>query len=1231
MAPKKKKKQEEAAFDEDQDDEPYIKQHKDTEVKSNFTVVQGEIERPMHLALVTLTLHAIIDRSTMVGILFYPTARPRSHGSLQLQLLNYPFSRRSSFFLFLLLPLFLVGLLLEPCSLSSDLVSILLLMESSKSGINNSGAKEDLVKKHAASRSLMTYVFSWSISDILNKNLYKNKVPNIPLRFSLISDYKDSYGPALIEETHADLFSGITSLSTAPVFQIISVEEHPKLWRPNYLLYNIRVKPWRRSAKVNKDQHDVSDAPSSEEDNKAEERYEPAGGDLIALAEVEPRRIDDLNSPRQTYTIALVDPCLNEDGKISVFTSKPVACFEAKEHKDGRSRVLFGVYLVNMTTSLRIQAALTMASEDRSSILKKLVQGESDGEERCPECLVDETSKADISNTRRLIHSYGPNESQEAAILSCIATSQCKHQNTIKLIWGPPGTGKTKTVGVLLFALLKLETKTLICCPTNTAVLQVAGRLLKLVRESCEIESYGLGDIVLFGNRKRMGIDKGNNELLDIFYDHRVAVLKRCFAPVSGWKGRLEFLIHLLGNSVELYTEYLAREAQRRENAKREAEKRVAAKREAEKRKAARREAGKRDEADEIETWESEAESETEDCIDDLEKQDPLIYTDFLMEELEPISEGLKFCIENLPTHLPTSTISKEVVKSMMLGKAQLESLEDFLSQDQVSHVDEPSQTLQKLLLKQHVGKCLEVFNSLEQSFVYPEALSEYGSMGEFCLARAQLVFCTASTAARLGEVPFGMLIIDEAAQLKECESLIPLQVLGLRHAVLIGDEKQLPAMVRSNISDSVNFGRSLFERLVLLGHRKHLLNIQYRMHPSISRFPNKEFYNNLIVDACSVKTRNYEKQVLDSRMYGTFSFINVSDGKEEFGAGHSSMNPMEVAVAFGIVTKLSKACAARKEKISVGVISPYKAQMYAIQNLFAKRFPKDGETYCTVNVRSVDAFQGGEDDVIIISTVRSNIRGSVGFLSNHQRTNVALTRARHCLWILGNGQTLISSGSIWKKLVVDAKERDSFYNLEDDPGLSQFTTDALLGLGRLDILLDANSAAFKSAKWKIRFSDDFVKSMKKIDIIQIQKSVLELLEKLLTGWRANKSGKDVNAILEEGSTASELLEVYKVSGGLDLAWSVDIEEEKYNCTQIIKVWDILWATQVPKLARRFDALVGKFTVNMLNRCKYKCTEGSVVVPKSWPAEISGCSSVGHDLPRSFASLSLRDNRLASD
>uniref|UniRef100_A0A7N0THV5 Helicase MAGATAMA 3 n=1 Tax=Kalanchoe fedtschenkoi TaxID=63787 RepID=A0A7N0THV5_KALFE len=824
---------------------------------------------------------------------------------------------------------------------------------------------EDAEKKRSAAPSsgLISCVFSWSIRDILNKNLYKNKVREIPLRFSSMSHYKASFGPALIEETHADLLSSITSVSRAPLCQIISVKKHKTHKLPNNLLYYIRVKAVSASAKTyeedaddcDEEDADDCDGADSEDGDAVKEGYVPDGGDLIAFAEVKPKRVDDLNRPGQPYTIALVQSRRN--GRILVVASKPIACDEDyyQSTKQDKKRILFGVYLINMTTNLRIYAALSRASDVRTPILKTALPGDLDAEERCSICSVDDTTGTTAAtDVRQMIRPYSPNESQEAAILSCIATSQCKHRNTFKLIWGPPGTGKTKTVGVLLYALLQLRTKTLVCGPTNTAVLQVAQRLLKLVQESQGIENYGLGDVVVFGNRKRMSVDDG---LLDVFYDHRVEVLRKCYAPETGWRKCLESLMHLLENSEELYEAYM--------------EKWFAKKKEAEERA---------------------ADTKTELCVDDQE--DPLTHTEFLSQQLKPVSKGLHFCLENLPIHLPTLFISGEVVKLMIEGIESLQGFEYFLSRCQILRDVGPLQSHLSFQLELHKRKLMKIFISLQRGFLLPDV--EDGRLDRFCLDKAQLVFCTASTAARLDVVMFRMLIIDEAAQLKECESLIPLQVPGLSHAVLFGDEKQLPAMVRSNISETMNFGRSLFERLVLLGFKKHLLNIQYRMHPSISRFPNREFYNNLILDACSVRTRSHEKRVLGHKMYGTYSFINVSDGKEEFDASYSLTNTMEAVVALGIVTKLSKACAASKERISVGVISPYKAQMYAIQDIFSKRFLKDGETYCSVNVRSVDGYQGGEDDVIIISTVRSNIRGSVGFLSNHQRTNVALTRARY-------------------------------------------------------------------------------------------------------------------------------------------------------------------------------------------------------------------------------------------
>lgn len=98
-----------------------------------------------------------------------------------------------------------------------------------------------------------------------------------------------------------------------------------------------------------------------------------------------------------------------------------------------------------------------------------------------------------------------------------------------------------------------------------------------------------------------------------------------------------------------------------------------------------------------------------------------------------------------------------------------------------------------------------------------------------------------------------------------------------------------------------------MFERLASLGHKKLLLNVQHRMHPSISSFPNREFYENQILDGLNVEQRSYSKCFLPGKMYGTYSFINVAHGREAVDNKHSTMNMVEVAVVSEIVASLFK------------------------------------------------------------------------------------------------------------------------------------------------------------------------------------------------------------------------------------------------------------------------------------------------------------------------------------
>ncbi|XP_021826452.1 probable helicase MAGATAMA 3 isoform X2 [Prunus avium] len=560
---------------------------------------------------------------------------------------------------------------------------------------------------------------------------------------------------------------------------------------------------------------------------------------------------------------------------------------------------------------------------------------------------------------------------------------------------------------------------------------------------------------------------------------------------------------------------------------------------------------------------------------------DFLTFEEFVKEKLNSIGEQLKICMVNLYTHLPTSCISLEVVKGMIRALDLLSSLKSLLHE--VGFASERSQ----LVLKD----CVHTLTLL-LGFSVPN-LEDFKTIRTWCLANACLIFCTASGSAKLyteGMTPLDLLVIDEAAQLKECESAIPLQLPGLRHAILIGDEKQLPAMVKSKISKQAGFGRSLFGRLVLLGHERHLLNIQYRMHPSISLFPKREFYNNQILDGPNIKQGSHEKCFLSGKMYGPYSFIDIANGKEDYDRGHSLKNMVEVAVVCEIVASLYREFTQTKKRVSIGVISPYKAQVNAIQERVREHSEASGTDF-SVRVRSVDGFQGGEDDVIIISTVRCNEKGSVGFLSNLERANVMLTRARYCLWILGNEATLISSNSIWKKLILDAKKRKCFYNAHDDKDLAQAIATALMDLGQLHILLNADSLLFKNAKWKVCFTNEFQSSIEKIKDTEVRREVISLLTKLSNGWR--QSDKD-KGVMVHGGTCAKLLEKYEVKGQLNLMWSVDVVQENSDYVQVLKIWDVLPISDAPELEKRLEIMFCSYTTDNMNLCMLRCVDGYV-------------------------------------
>ncbi|CAK8538107.1 unnamed protein product [Lathyrus sativus] len=810
---------------------------------------------------------------------------------------------------------------------------------------------------------LLDVVLSWPLEDVINENLYKDKVHKIPETFKSPTDYKNSFIPLLLEETRADLSSSFTAVSRAPFCEIKKVVSSKQSRLPKA---QKQFKQFHHKLQLKSTIHSGGDGGN----------YEPGSGDLIAFTNIRPKSLDDLNTLKSPYHIAYVRAKNQFSHTVSVLSSKCMKMDIENEFWNNNEQKLYVVYLINLTTNIRISNALNSRPEgEHLNIIKTVLGSHLISGENCQNCLSEENSQASFIKEDMIICSQKLNECQQDAVLSSIDMMNCNHAD-IKLIWGPPGTGKTKTVACLLFSLLKLKSRTLTCAPTNTAVLQVAIRLHGLVMDSLEHDRYGLGDILLFGNSKRMKLSS-HPGLEDIFLDNRVENLMECFDPITGWKTNLRSMIRLL-NSMEEFAK--------------------------KKRKAV---FGYR--------W-----------------------------RFGEQTKKLKFLMQSLYTHMPKSCISLETVKKMLQALDLLRSI--GISMWQVKFKSNKDGSIPAYFQTLYVRRdeCLSILSSLSHTVSIPE-FDQRGNMrvevGDFCLSNACLILCTASSSVKMYYSamvkPVEFLVIDEAAQLKECESTIPLQLTGLRHCILIGDERQLPALVKSKIADKCEFGRSMFERLVILGYKRHMLNVQYRMHPSISLFPCKEFYDEKLFDAPVVREESYKKLFLRGEMFSSYSFINIAKGKEKLGQGQSLKNMVEVAVISEIIKSLNKVFMRTKKKVSIGIISPYNAQVYEIQEK-VKQYTLASNSGFSVNVRSVDGFQGGEEDIIIISTVRSNGSGNVGFLSNRQRANVAITRARYCLWILGNASTLINSDSVWRNVVLDAKRRGCFHNVQDDKKLGQ-------------------------------------------------------------------------------------------------------------------------------------------------------------------------------------------------
>lgn len=271
--------------------------------------------------------------------------------------------------------------------------------------------------------------------------------------------------------------------------------------------------------------------------------------------------------------------------------------------------------------------------------------------------------------------------------------------------------------------------------------------------------------------------------------------------------------------------------------------------------------------------------------------------------------------------------------------------------------------------------------------------------------------------------IEFETVIIDEAAQSIELSALIPLKY-GCSKCILVGDPKQLPPTVLSREAARFQYEQSLFVRMQA-NHPNdvHLLDTQYRMHPEISAFPSKAFYDGRLLDGANMaklRTQPWHQ----SKLLGAYRFFDVRGFHQSVQGGHSLTNFEEIEVCLSLFHRLTTDCKNFDFQGRIGIITPYKSQLRELRSRFAQKY---GESIFTiVEFNTADAFQGRECEVIMFSCVRASMSRGIGFLSDIRRMNVGITRAKSSLWVLGNSQSLMQ-GEFWGKLIQDARSRDRY------------------------------------------------------------------------------------------------------------------------------------------------------------------------------------------------------------
>ncbi|KAL2629325.1 hypothetical protein R1flu_014011 [Riccia fluitans] len=888
----------------------------------------------------------------------------------------------------------------------------------------------DHVEEHhefKESPSFLSTVLRWYIHEIKDDYFYRDRMrAKIPKRFENLKDYFEAFKWPMVEDTRAQVQKSLQLVEQTPRRPLkCSLYEMQTSHNDQVVLARYDLKKFLLVA-------DLKDYSSQHSGRVPEWKHKK--WDLVLICTTVPKDFNDLQGENESYTLGvLTSPGGQSKSRNVPSVLKVIAfCPSNSDKKVARmarqGQKLFIVVLTNFSTALRTWDALNPGLDSAIDRLHLVTETLYSGFEKrnwitdVPSDHGNRTRAQLVESIKQFCSIRDLNDSQTEAVTTTAIGLHYGEEPKVRLIKGPPGTGKTATVITFLSIITCLDYRTLVCASANRAVCEVAQRFVNLVNKipspeksfqyrgyfetyGCEgtCKSLRMGDIVLVGNDERLEVESA---LSMIYLPLRVKRLSDAVLHSRGWRQSLQNVLKILKDPVTLF------------------EARNSNPLETDSIKYAR--GFLHFFKEELLCWGSQLNLSGYVLRRDLPRS---LLLPAMSRYISLICSAVADVLEALP--LDFDAPDSEIWSLFTAVKNQddnSEWFESFSNDVEQNHLKNLLRRLLLLISSPFRQKISSLLSTLDED-----------NLEDKCLQHARIVFCTITSAGRAcvqNSGFFGSLVIDEASQLVEAETAIVTQMPGLQQALLVGDEKQLPATVVSMVARDVDYCRGLFERLQEVEHPYKLLKIQYRMHPAICCFPNREFYEGCLEDDITVISDMYRKPY--QNQYGPYCFINVADGKEQRGKNESSCsNLVEVEVLCFLLTKLQAACEDHGIPCtSVGIITPYASQVDALSRKLCQGVENTGKRFphLQVEIKTVDGFQGGERDVILFSTVRANREGKIGFLTDRRRLNVALTRARYCLWIVGHAATLgATRDGIWTHLLNDAKRRNCFKDVKED------------------------------------------------------------------------------------------------------------------------------------------------------------------------------------------------------